>query len=145
MCLNFVGERTLKYDRENQECRWRQIKSIYRLYLDLVVKKLYHINCLNAWAIIVPLSEIKSYVVVLPFYIKMMKRRTLQVCSFKAYHQKGMFSVQDKLNLFQSDREESSARFPPPLATPLFRGGKITPTKYSQLLAKINCQYESSV
>ena len=84
MCLNFVGERTLKYDRENQECRWRQIKSIYRLYLDLVVKKLYHINCLNAWAIIVPLSEIKSYVVVLPFYIKMMKRRTLQVCSFKA-------------------------------------------------------------
>ena len=88
MCLNFVGERTLKYDRENQECRWRQIKSIYRLYLDLVVKKLYHINCLNAWAIIVPLSEIKSYVVVLPFYIKMMKRRIFQACSFKAYHQK---------------------------------------------------------
>ena len=88
MCLNFVGERTQKYDRENREWRWRQIKSIYRLYLDLVVKKLYYINCLNVWTIIVPLSEIKSYFVVLPFYIKMMKRRTLQICSFKASHQK---------------------------------------------------------
>ena len=88
MCLNFVGERTQKYDRENREWRWRQIKSIYRFYLDLVAKKLYYINCLNAYAIIVPLSEIKSYVVVLPFYIKMMKRRTHQACSFKAYYQK---------------------------------------------------------
>ena len=33
--------------------------------------------------LIVPLSEIKGYVVVLSFYIKMVKRRTLQVCSFK--------------------------------------------------------------
>ena len=30
-----------------------------------------------------PLSEIKSYVVVLSFYIKMIKRRTLQVSSLK--------------------------------------------------------------
>ena len=30
-----------------------------------------------------PLSEIKNYVAVLSFYIKMMKRRTLQACSFK--------------------------------------------------------------
>ena len=30
--------------------------------------------------LIVPLSEIKSYVVVLSFYIKQMKRRTLQAC-----------------------------------------------------------------
>ena len=50
MCLNFVGERTQKCDKENREWRWRQIKSIYRLYLDLVVKKLCYINCLNAWA-----------------------------------------------------------------------------------------------
>ena len=33
--------------------------------------------------LIVPLAEIKNYVVVLSFYIKMMKRRTLQACSFK--------------------------------------------------------------
>ena len=44
MCLYFVGERTQKSDRENRE--W----PIYRLYLDLVMKQLYHINCLNAWA-----------------------------------------------------------------------------------------------
>ena len=49
MCLNFVGERTQKCDKENREWWWRQIKSIYRLYLDLVVKKLYYINCLNVW------------------------------------------------------------------------------------------------
>ena len=28
MCLNFVGKRTRKCDRENQARRWRQIKSI---------------------------------------------------------------------------------------------------------------------
>ena len=50
MCLYFVGQRTQKSDRENREWPWRQIKSIYRLYLDLVVKQLYYINCLNAWA-----------------------------------------------------------------------------------------------
>ena len=86
--LEFWGERTQKYDRKNREWRRRQIKSIYRLYLDLVVKKLYYINCLNAWATIAPLSEIRSYNVVLSFYVKMMKRRTLRACSFKAYYQK---------------------------------------------------------
>ena len=40
MCLNFVGERTRKCDKENRELQWRQIKAIYRLYLDLVVKQL---------------------------------------------------------------------------------------------------------
>ena len=50
LCLNFVGESTQKCDRENCEWHWCQIKSIYRLYQDLVVKKLYYINCLNAWA-----------------------------------------------------------------------------------------------
>ena len=50
MCLNFVGERTQKCDKENREWRWRQIKSIYRLYLDLIIKKLYCINFLNALA-----------------------------------------------------------------------------------------------
>ena len=50
MCLNFVEESTQKCDRENQEWWWRQIKSIYRLHLDLVVKQLYYNSCLNAWA-----------------------------------------------------------------------------------------------
>ena len=50
MCLNFVGERTQKCDRENREWRWRQIMSVSRLYLDLAVKQLYYLNCLNAWA-----------------------------------------------------------------------------------------------
>ena len=50
MCLNFVGERTQKCDRENRERRWRQILSICRLYLDFIVKQFCYINCLNAWA-----------------------------------------------------------------------------------------------
>ena len=40
--------------------------------------------------LIVPLSEVKSYVVVLSFYIKMMKRRTLQACSLKHDIKKGI-------------------------------------------------------
>ena len=96
MCLNFVEESTQKCHRENQEWQWCQIKSIYRLHLDLVVKQLCYNSCLNAWApsqLIVPLSEIKSYVVVLSFYINMMKRRTLQACSLWHSIKKGMFSV----------------------------------------------------
>ena len=50
MCLNFVEECTQKSDRENRELQWRQIKSIYRLHLDLVVKQLWSISRLNAWA-----------------------------------------------------------------------------------------------
>ena len=42
MCLKFVEERTQKYDRENREWWWRQIKSIYRLHLELVVKQLFY-------------------------------------------------------------------------------------------------------
>ena len=49
MCLNFVEERTQKCDRENWEWRWRQIKSFYRLHLDLVVSQLCYNSCLNAW------------------------------------------------------------------------------------------------
>ena len=37
MCLNFVGERIQKCDKENREWQWRQIKTIYRLYLELVL------------------------------------------------------------------------------------------------------------
>ena len=112
MCLNFVKERTQKCDRENREWRWRQIKSIYRLHLDLAVKQLCYNSCLNAWATNAPLSEIKSYVLVLSFYIKMMKRRTLQACSFWHSIKKVMLSVQGKLDLFKSGRGESSLPFP---------------------------------
>ena len=38
------------------------------------------------------LSEITSYVVLMSFYIKMMKRRTLQACSLRHSIRKGMFS-----------------------------------------------------
>ena len=38
----------------------------------------------------VPLSEIKSYVVVLSFYIKMMKQRTLQACNSRHSTKKGI-------------------------------------------------------
>ena len=63
----------------------------------------------------VPLSEIKSYVVVLPFYIKMMKQRTLQACNSRHSTKKSIapknFSVWGKLGLFKSDR---GAVLPPP-------------------------------
>ena len=40
--------------------------------------------------LIVPLSEIKSYDVVLSFYIKMMKQRTLQACDSRHSTKKGI-------------------------------------------------------
>ena len=50
MCLNFVEERTQKCGKENREWKRCPIKSIYRLLLDLVLKELCYISCLNAWA-----------------------------------------------------------------------------------------------
>ena len=46
MCLNCVGERTQKCDKENRESWWRQIKSIR----NSILIKQHYINCLNAWA-----------------------------------------------------------------------------------------------
>ena len=83
ICLNSVGERTQKCDRENWGWRWRQIKSIYRWYLDLVVVSVSVVIVEMLGLLIVPLSEIKSYIVVLSFHIKVMKRRILQVWSLK--------------------------------------------------------------
>ena len=37
MCLNSVGKRTQNCDMENREWNWRQIKTVYMWYLDLVV------------------------------------------------------------------------------------------------------------
>ena len=67
----------------------------------------------------VPLSEIKSDVVLLSFYIKMMKGRRLQACSLRHSIKKGMLSVWGKLDLFKSGREESSPLPLAPLATRL--------------------------
>ena len=50
----------------------------------------------------VPLLEIKSYVVLLSFYIKMMKRRRLQACSLRHGIKNGILSVWGKLDLFKS-------------------------------------------
>ena len=89
-------------------------------YLDVIVKRLHCIDCLNPWVIklIVPLSEVKSFFVVLSFYIKMMQRRTLRTCSLKHSIKKACFSVQGKIEFILVGR---GGVLPPslPLATPL--------------------------
>ena len=71
------------------------VRSIYIWYLAVVVKRLCCIDCLNPWVIklTVPLSEAKSFFVVLSFHIKMMQRGTLQACSLKHSIKKACFSV----------------------------------------------------
>ena len=93
MCLNFVDERTQKCDRENQEWRWCQIKSIYRLHLDLVVKQVCYISCLNACATDCATFRNQKLCCGTVFLHKMMKRRTLQACSLRHRIKKGMFYV----------------------------------------------------
>ena len=62
--------------------------------------------------LIVPLLEVKSYAVVLSFYIKIVKERTLQLFSLKHSIKKGTFFLfRAKWKLFKSDRGEYS---PPP-------------------------------
>ena len=46
-----------------------------------------------------PLSEIKSYVMVLSFYIKMIKRRTLQVSNLKHSIKKDMLFSLGKIEI----------------------------------------------
>ena len=62
-------------------------------------------------------SEIKSYVVLLSFCIKMMKGRLLQACSLRHSIKKGMLSVWGKLDLFKSNR--GGVLPPPPPPRPL--------------------------
>ena len=69
------------------------------------------------------LSEITSYVVLMSFYIKMMKRRTLQACSLRHSIKKGTFSC------WSPAGGESS---PPSLATRLHfwvQNGQFSPKK----------------
>ena len=58
------------------------------------------------------LSEIKSYTVVLSFYIKMMKQRIFQAYSLKHSIKKGMFYVHGKLNFLKSGRGGSPSPSP---------------------------------
>ena len=53
------------------------------------------------WLLTVPLSKIKSRGVAPSFYIKMMKRRTLQASSLKHSIQKGTLFALGKMNLFR--------------------------------------------
>ena len=85
MRLHFVGQRTQKCDRENRELRWRQIKSIYRLYLDFVVNQPCYINSLNAWATNCATFRNQKLHCCTVFLLKTMKQRTLQVCSRANY------------------------------------------------------------
>ena len=117
MCLNFVGERTQKCDKENREWRQRQIG---RLYLDLVVKKLCYINCLNAWATNCATFRNQKLCCLSTYYIKMMKRRTLQACNFKTQHQKRHVFCLGQTGLVSVGQGGSPPPSPrPPLATRL--------------------------
>ena len=59
------------------------------------------------------LSEIKSYVEVLSFEIKMMKRKNLHVCSLKHSIKKGMLYVQGNQDVFKSGKEKEGGGSPP--------------------------------
>ena len=120
MCLNSVGNILKRCDTENREWWWRQIKQIYiyiygtqrwwlRVFTVVIVKMLDLIRLL---------SEIKSYVVQLSFYIKMIKQRTSQTCNLKHSIKKDMFSVQGNVNLFKSGRGGEPSPYPPTPAYP---------------------------
>ena len=80
-----------------------------------------------------PLSEIKSCGMVPSFYITLIKRRIVQVCSLMHSIQKSMFSVLGKINLIRSCRGGSPAPSPIPLATHLHNYGYIL---YDQAFSK---------
>ena len=66
-----------------------------------------------------PFSEIKSWGVAPFFYIKMIKRRTLQACNLKYSIQKETLSALDKMDLFRLGKGESNSLPPPPHPRPL--------------------------
>ena len=68
-----------------------------------------------------PLSEIKSYVAVLSFYIKMIKRRTLQVSSLKHSIKKDMLFCLGQIEIILVGQRGIPLQPlpPPPLATRL--------------------------
>ena len=89
---------------------WRQSKLIDRWYLELVVKRLRCISCLNSYA--ANCASFRSCGVVPSFYIKMMKRRTIQACSL-------LHSIKNNMFLFWENWTYLSwageiLHFPPP-------------------------------
>ena len=92
------------------------------------------------------LSEIKSYVVVLSFFIKIMKQRTFQACSLKHSTKMGMFYVQSKLNFFKSGRGIVLPSPPPPgyahAESPIrdvLMGAEYVSDVYIYILINCNC------
>ena len=81
--------------------------------------------------LIVPLSGIKGFGVVPSFYIKIMKRRTLQSCNLTKSIKKGHFFYFRQTGLIQVEQGESTPIFP--LATRL---GKNISIKRTFLLWK---------
>ena len=64
-----------------------------------------------------PLSEIKSYVVVLSFYIKMIKRKTPQVSSSKHSIKKDMLFSLGQIEIILVGQGGSPSPLPPPPST----------------------------
>ena len=95
--LEFCGERTQKYSRENRAWRWRQINSIYRWYLDLVLKRLCCINCLNAQDTNCATSSNQKFCCGTFFLDKNNETKNSSGLQLKAEYQKNMFSVQGEL------------------------------------------------
>ena len=91
MYLNFVEKHTQKCDRENQEWWWCQIKSIYRLHLDLVVRQLCYISCLNASATNCATSRNQNLCCGTVFLHKNDETKNSSGLQFKAQHKKACF------------------------------------------------------
>ena len=64
-----------------------------------------------------PLSEIKSYVVVLSFYIKMIKRRTIHVFSLELSIKKDMLFSLGQIEIILVGQGGSPSPLPPPPST----------------------------
>ena len=80
------------------------------------------------------LSEIKSYTVVLSFYIKMMKQRIFQAYSLKHSIKKGMFYVHGKLNFFKSGRGGVLPPLPSNGYTPAVRIEKLSIQRHEPMV-----------
>ena len=117
--LKSVEERTQKCDRGKPRVAMTSDQtSLYVvLSLDSYASPL-HWLFKSFGLLIVPLSEVKSYVVVLFFYINRLKGRTLQACSLKYSIKKGMFfCLGQNWNYFSRAEREYS---PLPLLPPPF-------------------------
>ena len=135
MCLNFVEERTQKCDRENREWRWCQIKSIYRLHLDLVVKQLCYISCLNACA--TNCSTFRNQKLCCGTVFP-----ALQAFSLRHSIKKACFFIRAKWTCLSREGGESSP--PPPAPAPswlrAWLSNSVTTAKMMKLIVTINSE-----